>query len=83
MAPVPLPAPMLVESHFQDPFTSIDQPAQFFLAPHFGPIAYDTDRRSLPGIFRHIDKSSIKPSNEPVDSDEQKALEGLPLSFVS
>lgn len=83
IAPLPLPAPMLVDSHYQDPYAPMQQPAQFFLAPHFGPLAFETDRRSFPGIFRHLEKKSIKPSSDPVESDEQKALEGVPLSFVS
>lgn len=85
IAPLPIPAPMLIGPQYEDPYSSLSQPTQFFLAPPFGPMAFDTNRRSLPpGLFKQSNKSSGKSSNsDPIESEERKALEDLPLSFVS
>lgn len=84
IAPLPIPAPMLIGPQYEDPYSSLSQPTQFFLASPFGPMAFNTDRRSLPPrLFKQSNKSSGKALNDPIESEERKALEDLPLSFVS
>lgn len=78
--PMPIPAPMMMGPQF-DLFASMQAPTQYILAPPFGQIPMDSNRRSIAGIFKPTDKSSNKPSNEP--SEDQKAMGDLPVSFVS
>lgn len=58
-----------------DPYAAMSTPAQYIMAPPFNQIARPSRRsngREKPGSSDNDSKT-----------DEQKALEGLPVSFVS
>lgn len=67
-----------------DPYSAMQVPDPYMYGPQFAPMGYDSNRRSLSGMFRPGSRSSSKESrNNQSQTDEQKALEGLPVSFVS
>lgn len=81
--PMPIQPPMIMSPHY-DPYATMQAPAQFIFTSPFGPLPFDSTRRSLPGLFKASDKSSNKQKpQDATDNEEQKALGDLPVSFVS
>lgn len=71
---MPMPASMMMGPQYDPYMTSMQTPAQYLIRPPFGPMPdYDTNRRS---------NSGREKSRGP-ETDEQKALGDLPVSFVS
>lgn len=72
----PMPIPMMMSPHHNhqfDPYTAMSVPAQYMMAPPMS-MAPAQPRRSI---------GRGKPSDNEPKTDEQKALDGLPVSFVS
>lgn len=74
--PMPIPASMLMGPQYDPYITAMQTPAQYLMSPPFGPMSpssYDTNRRTNSG----------REKNRGPETDEQKALGDLPVSFVS
>lgn len=80
---------MLMAGPQYDPYASMQMP-QYVYGPspfHYGPMPYDSDRRSNGNNkkFGHNNNRNgpTQASGQDEMTDEQKALAGIPLSFVS
>lgn len=76
--------PMMMGPQF-DPYSSMAIP-QFMMAPNspYGSSPFETDRRSNPVSQRsNANGNKGKHSNSNSQNDDQKALDDLPVSFVS
>lgn len=72
--PMPVPGPMLMSPQYDPYMTAMQTPAQYLMSPSYGTMPpFDTNRRTNPGRER----------NKAPETDEQKALGDLPVSFVS
>lgn len=74
--------PMMIGPQF-DSYAHIPAPG-LMLSP-FGPMPYETDRRSNPVTARNNEKGTKNKSQDSNshDHDDQKAMDDLPVSFVS
>lgn len=79
--PMPLQAPLLMGQHSYDPYASIQIPQYLFNPQHhyLPPPPMDLDRRSN----TNRKSSNQKGGNQNEMSEEQKAMAGVPVSFVS
>lgn len=75
--------PMMVGQQF-DPYTSVPMP-QFLLASPYSALPYESaDRRSNVATSRGHGSGPTSHSKSPTtETDDQKALDDLPVSFVS
>ena len=77
--------PIMMGAHLMDPYVAMQ--SQYMMAQPMSLWPYDANRRSLPGMFGKVNenKASSNQGNQYVEpeTDEQKALEGLPPHLVS
>jgi hypothetical protein len=79
----PLQTPMMMNPQF-DPYVALQ--SQYMMAQPMNLWPYDASRRSLPGMFGKINENKATSNNSPqndLETDEQRALDGLPPSLVS
>lgn len=81
MPHIPFTPPFMIAPQF-DPYAAMHSHSPYLYSSPFAPMQAES-RRSAP-LFaaKPIERTTRTKVNEP-DNDEQKALEGLPVSFVS
>lgn len=77
--PAPIQNPIMITPQY-DPYVAMQ--SQYMMAQPMNLWPYDASRRSLPGMFGKMNENKAGPQNE-LETDEQRALDGLPPSLVS
>lgn len=81
MPQIPMAPPFMMAPQF-DPYTAMTAHNPYIYNSPFMPMHSAESRRSITQVEKPIDRSANKAGNS-ADTDEQKALDGLPVSFVS